>query len=215
VSLWQILANNIIYTTASVVGIMLIAAPASFAFATMRFRGKRIAFLLILAPLIMPVAMLLIPEFIDLKILNVTGGYHSLILPEIAFSLALPTLIMTTYFRGLPREVLESARQDGANNVQLFQFIALPMARPALATSVILQFLSIWNEYPLALVAIQNPQLWNLSLALSSIQQGRSAQVPWELIGAAIVIASIPVTLVFIAFQRQVVEGLIEGSVKA
>jgi ABC-type glycerol-3-phosphate transport system permease component len=214
VSLGRILINNSIYTVLSVIGGLIVASTASFAFATMTFKGRRLLLALLLMPLITPIATLLIPEFVNLKYLNLLGGYQSLILPEIAFNTALPTLILTTFFRGLPKEVLDRARLDGCGNFQLFRYIVMPMSTPAVATCIILLFLTVWNEFPLAVITLQAPDLWNIPVALSTVQGGRAEQVPWQLIAAAIVIGSIPITAVFLLFQRRLVAGLTEGAVK-
>jgi len=214
VSLIQIIINNVIYTVASVIGVLAIAATASFAFATMSFRGRRPLLALLLIPLIMPISTLLIPEFVNLKYLNMLGGYQSLILPEIAFNMALPVLILTVFFRDLPPEVLDRARLDGCGNFALFRHIVMPMSIPALSTCVILVFLAVWNELPMALVTLQSNSLWNIPLALSTIEGGRAEQVPWQMIAAAIVIGSVPITAVFLLLQKRLVAGLAEGAVK-
>lgn len=214
VSFLRVVTNNFVYTTVSLVLTMVVASAAAFALATMRFRGKGLIYGLLLVPLMVPVTLLLVPDFVNLKILNLLGGYQAVILPEVAFSISLPLLILVTYFRGLPGEVFESARLDGANNIQVFRHVALPMAWPAVATSVILLFLTVWNEYPLALVGVgNNAQLWNVPLAMASLQAGFTAEIPWTTMAATIVATSVPVTVVFVVFQRRLVSGL-EGSVR-
>ena len=214
VSFIQVIANNAIYTVASVAGGLAVATTAAFAFATMDFRGRRLILALLLIPLIMPISTLLIPEFVNLKYLGLLGGYQSLILPEIAFNIALPTLILTVFFRDLPQEVLARARLDGCGNFRLFRYIVMPMSIPALSTCVIIMFLAVWNELPMALITLQKNSLWNIPIALSTIEGGRAQEVPWQMIAAAIVIGSIPITIVFLLLQKRLVAGLTEGAVK-
>jgi ABC-type glycerol-3-phosphate transport system permease component len=214
VSFWRLLLNTGIYTVAGLIGSLLAAALASFAFATMEFRGKNAILYLLLLALITPAAMLMIPEFVTIKTLGLQGGYYTLILPYIAFGLPLPILILTTFLRELPKEIFDSARVDGCGNFNLFRYIAMPMAQPAVASCIIFLFLGLWNEFPLALIAISDPKLMNVSVALASLAQGRADAVPWPLLATAIVLGSIPVTVVFVLFQGQLVQGLSEGAVK-
>jgi ABC-type glycerol-3-phosphate transport system permease component len=214
VSFWRLLLNTGIYTVFGLLGSLLAASLASFAFATMEFRGKGTIMYLLLLALITPAAMLMIPEFVTIKTLGLQGGYYTLILPYIAFGLPLPVLILTTFLRELPKEIFDSARVDGCGNFSLFRYIAMPMAQPAVASCVIFLFLGLWNEFPLALIAISDPQLMNVPVALASLAQGRADAVPWPLLATAIVIGSVPVTVVFVLFQGRLVQGLSEGAVK-
>ncbi len=212
VSIPTLLINSAIVTTAAIVGTLVIAVLASYAFATMSFRGKRILFYLILLGLIVPIPVMLIPEFTVVREYGLIGSRLSLILPYIAFGLPLPILILTAFFREIPRELFEAAELDGASRSRALYDIVLPITRPALATCVIFLALVFWNEFPLALVMIQNPDLSTVPLGLANVQ-GKGFS-PWELIAAVMLITSLPVVLLFIAFQRQFIEGLLHGSLK-
>jgi raffinose/stachyose/melibiose transport system permease protein len=155
---------------------------------------------------------MLIPEFITVRQYGLMGSRLSLILPYIAFGLPLPVLILTTFFREVPRELFEAARLDGASRFRVLIDHVLPISRPALATCVIFLALIFWNEFALALVIIQDPTLTTVALGLASVQ-GKGGN-PWQLIAAAMLVTSLPVILLFTAFQRQFIEGLVQGSVK-
>jgi len=207
-----LMENSAIVTGSAIVGTMTIAVLASFAFATMRFPGRKIVFYLILLGLIVPIPVMLIPEFITVTSYGLIGTRFSLILPYIAFGLPLPTLILTAFFKELPRELFEAAAIDGAPRRKVLWSLVLPLARPAIATCVIYLGLQFWNEFSLALVVIQNPALTTVPLGLASAQ-GHGIS-PWQLVAAGMVITSLPIIVLFVIFQRQFIEGLMRGGVK-
>jgi len=212
VSIPTLLANSGIVTGIAIVGTMVIAVLVSYAFATMSFPGKRIVFYTILLGLIVPIPVMLIPEFITVKTYGLIGTRFSLILPYIAFGLPLPTLILTAFFKELPKELYEAAAIDGVPQWKVLPRIVLPLARPAIATCVIYLGLQFWNEFSLALVVIQNPALTTVPLGLASVQ-GHGIS-PWQLVAAGVVVTSLPIVILFLVFQRQFIEGLMRGSVK-
>lgn len=207
-----LLENSAIVTGSAIVGCLAISILAAFAFATMSFFGKRVLFFVLLLGIIVPIPVMLIPEFITVKQYGLIGTRWSLILPYIAFGLPLPILILTAFFRAVPSEIMEAASIDGASRLRVLRSIVLPISRPAIATCAVFLALMFWNEFPLALVLIQKPGLTTVPLGLASVQgKGYS---PWELIAAAMLILSVPVIVLFSAFQRQFIEGLAAGSVK-
>jgi raffinose/stachyose/melibiose transport system permease protein len=208
----RLLTNSIIVTGTAIVGTMVLAVLASYAFVTMRFPGRTVLFYVILLGLIVPMPVLLIPEFITVQNTGLAGTRWALILPYIAFGLPLPMLILTTFFKALPTEIFESAALDGASRLRTLWSVVLPLARPALGTCVIYLALQFWNEFPLALVLVQDTDLSTVPLGLASAQA--RGITPWELVAAGMVITSLPVMALFIAFQRQFIEGLMRGSVK-
>jgi raffinose/stachyose/melibiose transport system permease protein len=207
-----LMMNSAIVTTAAVLGALAIAVLAAYAFAAMEFPGKRILFYIILLGLIVPIPMMLIPEFITVKTYGLIGSRLSLILPYTAFGLPLPILILTTYFKAIPKELFEAATIDGASHLRILRSVVLPISRPALATCAIFLGLTFWNEFPLALVIIHDPDLITVPVGLASVK-GKGTS-PWEIIAAVMLITSLPVIVIFTAFQRQFIEGLVQGSLK-
>ena len=120
--------------------------------------------------------------------------------------------MLTTFFREIPAEIMEAATLDGAGRLRTLLSVILPLSRPAIATCVIFLTIMFWNEFPLALVMVQDSSLTTVPLAIAGVQSRGAAA--WELIAAAIMVMSIPVVALFIAFQRQFIEGLAQGSVK-
>jgi ABC-type glycerol-3-phosphate transport system permease component len=208
-----LLTNSAIVTGSAIVGTMVIAILASYAFATMNFAGKKIIFYLVMLALIIPIPVMLIPEFITLKSYGLIGTRFSLILPYIAFGLPLPTIILTAFFKELPSEIYEAAAIDGASRWRVLWSVVLPLSRPAIATCVIYLGLQFWNEFSLALVVVQNSALTTVALGLSEAE-GSHGITPWQLIAAGIVVTSLPIVVLFLVFQRQFIEGLMHGSVK-
>ncbi len=212
VAIPTLMTNSAIVTGLSIIGALLVAILAAYAFARMQFVGKRLLFCVILLGMIVPIPVMLIPEFLTMKEYGLIGGRAAVILPYIAFGLPLPILILTTFFKELPREIFEAAEIDGASRLRVLTGIVLPLARPAIATCVIFLALLFWNEFPLALVLIQDPELSTVPLGLASVR-GKGGS-PWELISAVMLITSLPVVALFVAFQRQFIEGLVHGAVK-
>jgi multiple sugar transport system permease protein len=204
--------NSAIYTIAGVGGAMTVSVLASFAFATMEFRGKRTFFTILMLGLIVPISAMLLPEYVTVGVLGLRNTYWSLILPYIAFSLALPTMILTSFFKEIPQELYDAAKIDGSTSFQFLIRIGLPLAKPALATSIIWQFIYLWNEFPLALVLLAREELYNLPVAVMTMMTARTS--PWHLISSVMILATVPVMLVFIFFQDFFMEGLTEGALK-
>ena len=207
-----LMMNSAIVVACAVLGALIIAVLAAYAFAVMEFPGKRGLFYVVLLGLIVPIPMMLIPEFIAVKAYGLIGSRWSLILPYIAFGVPLPILILTTYFKTVPKELLEAAHIDGASHLRILRSVVLPISRPALATCAIFLALTFWNEFPLALVIIHDPDLITVPVGLASVK-GKGFS-PWEVIAAVMLITSLPVIVVFTAFQRQFIEGLVQGSIK-
>ena len=212
VALPRAFLNSAIYTLVGVGGAMLVSTLASFAFATMKFRGKRLFFTILMLGLVVPISAMLLPEYITVGVLGLRNTYWSLILPYVAFSMALPTMILTSFFKEMPQELYDAARMDGCAPFQFLMTIGIPLAKPALATSIIWQFIYLWNEFPLALVLLVKEDLYNLPVAVMAMMTARNS--PWHLISAVMIMATVPVILTFIFFQNYFIEGLTEGALK-
>jgi ABC-type glycerol-3-phosphate transport system permease component len=212
VALPRAFLNSAIYTLAGLGGAMIVSILAAFAFATMEFRGKHTLFTILLLGLVVPISAMLLPEYITVGVLGLRNTYWSLILPYIAFSMALPIMILTAFFKQIPQELYDAAKLDGSSSFQFLITIGLPLAKPAIATSIIWQFIYLWNEFPLALVLLIKEDLYNLPVAILSMMTARNS--PWHLISEVMIMATIPVILSFLFFQNYFIEGLTEGALK-
>ncbi|MDH2427461.1 carbohydrate ABC transporter permease [Sphaerisporangium sp. TRM90804] len=209
--LW--LGNSLLVTVAVTVARVLLDSMAGYALARLRFRGRRAMFGAIVAVIAVPGVVLFIPKFLVLNQLGMYDSYAALILPVLAD--AAGVFIMKQFFESIPVSVEEAARIDGAGVLRTFWSVVLPMGRPALITLTIISFQGTWNEFPHSLVAVQSPGLFTLPRGLADLVSGSlgtGTQYPLKL-GAA-VLATIPVAVIFVVFQRYFVRGANEGSEK-
>ncbi|SEH02087.1 multiple sugar transport system permease protein [Nonomuraea solani] len=209
--LW--LGNSVLVTVIVTVLRVLVDSMAGYALARLRFGGRRALFAAIVAIMAVPGVVLFIPKFLVLNQLGLYDSYTALILPVIAD--AAGVFIMKQFFESIPRTVEEAARVDGAGIFRTFWSVVLPMARPALITLTIISFQGTWNEFPHSLVAVQDPSLFTLPRGLADLVSGslgKGTQYPLKL-GAA-VLATVPVAVVFVVFQRYFVRGANEGAEK-
>ena len=189
---------------------ILVASLAAYALAWIEFPGRDWVFLTVIALLLVPIQMALIPIFSlynDLSLFDTIGG---LILFHTAFALPFAIFLLRNFFAGIPRDLMEAARIDGASELRLFFKVILPLGLPAIASLAIFQVLFVWNDLLIGLVMTQNNQPIAPALASQLRQFGSNLDV---LAPAAFFSAVIPLTI-FAAFQRYFVEGLLAGSVK-
>jgi multiple sugar transport system permease protein len=209
--LW--VGNSLIVTIVLTLGRLLLDSMAGYALARLRFRGRAGLFSTILAIMAVPGVVLFIPKFLVLNQFGLYNSYAALIVPVIAD--AAGVFIMKQFFESIPVSVEEAARIDGAGVFRTFWLVVLPMARPALITLTIISFQGTWNEFPHSLVAVQDPDLFTLPRGLADLVSGSlgvGTQYPLKL-GAAL-LATIPVAVIFVIFQRYFVRGANEGSDK-
>ncbi|MEV0387564.1 carbohydrate ABC transporter permease [Nonomuraea sp. NPDC050643] len=209
--LW--LGNSALVTIVVTVLRVLLDSMASYALARLRFGGRRALFAAIVAIMAVPGVVLFIPKFLVLNQLGLYDSYTALILPVIVD--AAGVFIMKQFFESIPPTVEEAARVDGAGVFRTFWSVVLPMSRPALITLTIISFQGTWNEFPHSLVAVQDPALFTLPRGLADLVSGslgKGTQYPLKL-GAA-VLATVPVAVVFVVFQRYFVRGANEGAEK-
>ncbi len=195
------------------VGRVFLDSLAGYALARLRFRGRRALFTGIVAIMAVPGVVLFIPKFLVLNQFGIYDSYTALILPIIAD--AAGVFIMKQFFESIPVSVEEAARIDGAGRFRVFWSVVLPMGRPAVITLTIISFQSSWNEFPHTLVAVQDPSLFTLPRGLADLVSGSlglGSQYPLKL-GAA-VLATIPVAIIFVIFQRYFIRGANEGADK-
>jgi multiple sugar transport system permease protein len=206
-------ANSLLVTVLVTAGRVFLDSLAGYALARLRFRGRGALFAAIIAVMAVPGVVLLIPKFLVINQLGIYNSYAALIIPLLAD--AAGVFIMKQFFESIPVAVEEAARIDGAGIFRTFWSVVLPMARPALITLTILAFQGSWNEFPHTLVAVQDPNLFTLPRGLADLVSGslgKGTQYPLKL-GAAM-LATIPVAIIFVVFQRYFVQGANEGADK-
>jgi len=189
----------------SVTGFQIVtSALAGYALARLKFRGQQALLLLILATLVIPFQILVVPIFLVLKWGHLINTYGALILPSAANGFSI--FLMRQYFTTVPAELEEAAALDGANRLQILARIMLPLSRPALVTLFLFTFIGEWNDLFKPLVFTTRPELKTVQLALSEFQEQFTNS--WSLLMAAVIIATVPVVVLFLIGQRQFIRGI-------
>jgi alpha-glucoside transport system permease protein len=205
--------NSVAVTVPATVIPILIAAFAAYGFAWMRFPGRKILFTLIVALLVVPLQIALVPILRDYVRLGITGTFLAVWLAHTGFGLPLATYLLYNYISELPRDLLESAFIDGATPFTIFTRLILPLSMPALAAFAIFQFLWVWNDYLVALIFIgATPNVQVLTMMLANLVGSRGQD--WYLLTAGAFVSMLLPLIVFFSLQRYFVRGLLAGSVK-
>ena len=203
--------NSVWITMAIVVGQMITAALAGYAFARLDFPGREVLFWLVLATMMIPLQATIIPVFVLISKLGLADTRASLILP--ALSSAFGTFLMRQYFLRIPKEFEEAALLDGASQWRIFSSIYLPLAKGGLAVLAILTFNGYWNEFLRPLIFLRSLDLFTLPLGLVSLQ-GYLGTGSISIVLAGVVISLLPVLAVYLVGQRYLVEGIMMGGLK-
>jgi alpha-glucoside transport system permease protein len=205
--------NSLVVTVPATVIPILIAAFAAYGFAWMRFPGRRVFFIMVVALLVVPLQIAFVPVLKDYVALGLNGTFLGVWLAHTGFGLPLATYLLFNYINTLPREILESAFLDGASHFTIFMSLILPLSVPALASFAIFQFLWVWNDYLVALIFIgAKPDVQVLTMRLAEMVGSRGND--WHLLTAGTFVSMVLPLVVFFALQRFFVRGLMAGSVK-
>jgi alpha-glucoside transport system permease protein len=204
--------NSLAVTLPAVAIPVVIAGPAAYAFAFLRFRGRGVLLALIVSLLIVPSQVALAPLLRFYGSVGLTGEYAAVYLAHIGFNLPLGVFIFWAYMTTLPAAVMESARVDGASHYQIFWRLVIPLSVPALAAFAVFQFLWVWNDLLIALLFLGQGDRQVVTVTLGGVIGGNQI-LGWQVVtGAAIITMAVPV-VVFVTLQRYFVRGLTAGSV--
>ena len=204
--------NSSITASAATIGAVICSAMAAYAFARFEFKGKEILFTIFLLVLMVPDIVTIMPKFLLAKTLGLRNSLWGLILFYIGMNISLNTFLLRGFFESQPKELEEAMVLDGANPFNVFFGLAIPLAAPALATVTIFTFLANWDEFIWALTIIDDQAKRTLPIAIYSFQGQHGTE--WGLTFAAMIIALIPVVLIFISLQRYFTGGLTTGAFK-
>ena len=204
--------NSLFYTITVVVGVILIASMAAYAFSRLEFKGKNVLFLILISTMMIPIPGSFIALYVLLNKLHLVNTRLGYILPQINGGLALGIFLLKTFFDDLPKELEDSARIDGCGRFRVYWHIALPLARPAIAVLAIFNILAVWNEYLLAMLVLSGKELMPLQRGLMVFQGAHITQYP--LLMAGIVITVLPVLVVYLSLQKHIIKGITAGAVK-
>jgi ABC-type glycerol-3-phosphate transport system permease component len=195
-----------------VIGVLIVASLSAFAFARYRFFAKEVLFYMLIGLLMVPQVLTLVPSFVWMKELRLLNTWGALIFPYITGGQVLAIFILRTFFASTPEALYESMRLDGANMVQEYYYLALPLSRSILGVIAIVNMLNTWNDYVWPLVVISTDRLRTLTVGLVYFQGQYATQYGPQMAGY--VIGSIPLVIVFFLTMRSFISGLASGALK-
>ena len=204
--------NSIIISVPSTLLPLFIGAAAAYAFSWIRFPLRDTIFLIVVALMVVPIQMALVPLLRLFRDLGLADWYVGIWLAHTAFGLPLAVFLLRNFFITLPRDLIEAARVDGASNLRIFTRVVLPLSVPALASYGIFQFLWVWNDLLMALVFISDSDLFPMTKRITEMQGTYGAE--YHLLASGAFLLMIVPLIVFFALQRYFVQGLLAGSVK-
>ena len=209
---WVPIRNSLIVAGATTAICVTVGGLCAYALARLRFRGKAALLGLILAVSVFPQISVVSPLYLLLRRFHLINTYPGLILPYLTFAMPLTVWLLVGFFRQLPAELEEAAMVDGASRLRALREVILPLALPGLAATAILTFVYSWNEFLFALSFTLGPERQTVPVAIALFRG--QYQVPWGQILAAAIVATAPVAVLVLLFQRRIVQGLTAGAVK-
>ncbi|WP_227339555.1 carbohydrate ABC transporter permease [Sphingopyxis sp. P8] len=206
----RFLANSLLVSTLATLLALLFTIPAGYAFAKLRFRGRDAIFRLLVAALVVPGQIGMLPLFLELKAMGLVNSYAGALIPWLAGIFGI--FLVRQYCLSIPDEMLEAARIDGASEAQILRRIVLPILAPIVVTLALFVFLGSWNDFMWPLIILSDQDLYTLPVALAAMS--REHVQDNELMMAGSVVTTLPVLILFLALQRFYLSGLLTGSVK-
>jgi multiple sugar transport system permease protein len=196
--------SSLIISTITALGTVLVASLAGFALSRLKFRYSNLVFFVVLAGIMIPGQVLIVPWFREFDSLHLLNTFWAVSLPQIPTAVAV--FIFKQFFDGLPRELDEVARIDGASFWRIYRRVIMPLARPAVAAVVIFAFVQSWNDLLWPLLVLSNPDIMTIPVGLATVQG--SFGIRYADVMASAILGAIPLVAVFLLFQRNIVEGI-------
>lgn len=209
----QFYINSAIVSVAVVVGDVLSSSFVAYGFARLRFPGRNVLFLVLLSTMMIPFAVRMVPLFLVFKQLGWINTFLPLIVPAY-FGTPFFIFLARQFFLGIPEELIDAARIDGANEFQIWLRVLLPLSKPVMAVIAILSFQESWNEFLQPLIFLNQPRMFTATLGLYSLIGGLDAVQPWQYLMAATTVTITPVILIFLAAQRYFISGVSVSGMK-
>jgi len=218
-SFWEILSSgNMLrwyfnsFLTSSIITliVVLLASLAAFGFSRVAFRGSNFLFFMIVAGIVIPPQVLIVPLFIEMQALGLVDTYWGIILPQMAAPIAV--FIFKQFFDGIPNDLEDAARVDGASRLRVYWQIWMPLSRPAIAAVAIFIFVLSWNNFLWPFIVVTNTDMMTIPVGIATVQS--SYGVRYADIMASAVLAGLPLVIVFLFFQRQIVQGIANTGLK-
>jgi multiple sugar transport system permease protein/raffinose/stachyose/melibiose transport system permease protein len=222
----QELWNSTLVTVGGVALILVASTTGGYAFSKLTFKGSGLVFLAILSGMMIPVQSIIIPVYVNIVnvarvhvdvfglnvAINQVFGINQLpsaIVVYAALGAPFATYLMTTYYRGIPTELVEASVMDGASYWQIFRSVMLPLAIPAITTVAVLQVIQIWDDLLVGLLFLQTPAVRTITVGLAVLQNGRVVSIPLLMAGS--LVSALPAIIVYLIFQRNLIQGLTMG----
>jgi len=199
--------NSLVVATGSVALVLVTSALAAYPLARMRFPGRDLLFAVLVGSLMIPNAVLLVPQYMLTQQLGWLSTYQGLIVPEAAMLFAFGVFLLRQFFLGIPRELEDAARIDGAGSWQVFSQIVVPLSQPVLAALGIFAFRSAWNDFLWPLIAVNKPEMFPLPVALALLRSAYSSESYGPIMAGA-ALSAVPLLIVFVVANRRIVEGV-------
>ncbi|WP_458084334.1 carbohydrate ABC transporter permease [Streptomyces malaysiensis] len=196
--------NSVVIAVCVTAITVAVSAMAAYAFSRTLFRGRRVLFAVTVASIMVPPQILIVPLFRQMLAMNLVDTYAAVILPQVVAPAMV--FILKKFFDGIPRELEEAARIDGAGSFRVFWSVVLPLSRPILAAVAIFVFINTWNNFLWPFISTSDPQLMTLPVGLSTVKDSTGLRNAQE--SAASILGSIPLLIVFMLFQRQIVRSV-------
>ncbi len=204
--------NSTLVTSATVLLILLIAAPAAYAFARLELPMRSVVFLAVLIPLMIPAEVTLIPIFVLLRTLGLLNSLQGLVIATTSGGVAFATVILTSFFQAVPRELEDACKLDGGGRFQVLRFVVLPLSVPGIMAVTVFEAVFVWNDYFLPLIVIQKPALFTVQLALGNFRTFYYSDQIMLFAGLAIIM-TVPL-VVFVLLQRTFIQGMTLGAMR-
>jgi multiple sugar transport system permease protein len=200
-------ANSLVVATGSVLVVLATSAMAAYPLARMRFPWRDLVFVVLVGSLMIPNAVLLVPQYVLTQRLGWLSTYQGLIVPEAAMLFAFGVFLLRQFFLTMPRELEDAALIDGAGPWQVFSRIVLPLSQPVLAALAIFAFRSAWNDFLWPLIAVNKPEMFPLPVALALLRSAYSSESYGPIMAGA-ALSALPLLVVFVVANRRIVEGV-------
>jgi len=198
--------NSAIISVGTVILVVLTSAMAAYPLARMRFRGRNLIFAVLVGSLMIPNAVVLVPQYILTQRLGWLSTYQGLIVPEAAMTFAFGVFLLRQFFLTMPAELEDAARIDGAGPWRIFTRILLPLSQPALGALAIFAFRSAWNDFLWPLIAVNKPEMFPLPVALALLRSAYSSESYGPIMAGA-TLSALPLLIVFLLANRRIIEG--------
>jgi multiple sugar transport system permease protein len=202
--IWNWYVASAVTSVVTVVLTVLFASMAAYALSRLRFRGRRVVFVLMILGIMVPGQVLILPIFQELNAVHLLNTYWAVIFPQVAAVIAI--FVFKQFFDGLPRDLDDAARIDGAGFWRVYRSIIMPLSKPIISAMSILTFVLVWNQLLLPLYVLSNPKLMTIPVGLATVQGSYGQRVAD--IQASAILGALPLVILFIFFQRRIIEGV-------